>query len=87
MSLAIRQIYEKMPPILSIPTSIQQKRVEVILLPLDDVEPMPSSKEMTATVDEYNWPVGLFEKLTSSWQGEPMERGEQEALTVRLELK
>jgi hypothetical protein len=53
-----------------VPVALQHKRVEVILLSLDEMEPTPPE----VAVDEHGWPVGLFERLTAGWQGEPMVR-------------
>ncbi len=69
MSLStVRQIYENMPALLSIPHHMQHKRVEVILLPLDEVD----VNVLPIACDEFGWPIGLFDKLTNSWQGEPL---------------
>ncbi len=83
MAATIRQIYEDMPSVLSVPAALQHKRVEVILLPLDDVEPVKPE----VTLDENGWPVGLFEQLTEGWQGEPMVREDQGEYPIRLELE
>ena len=80
---AIRQIFEDMPSILAIPTTMQHRRVEVILLPLDEVE----VKTEAIACDEFGWPIGLFDKLTNAWQGEALVRAEQENISERLELK
>lgn len=79
----IRQIFEDMPSILAIPATMQHRRVEVILLPLDEIE----AKVQPTVCDEFGWPVGLFEKVTNGWQGEPLVRAEQDVISERLELK
>ena len=83
MTLPLRQVYEDMPSMLMIPAEMRHKRVEVILFPLDDVE----SAKAELAVDEFGWPVGLFDQLTRGWQGEPMERAPQDEYPVRLELE
>ncbi|MGE0883825.1 MAG: hypothetical protein AB7P14_09795 [Blastocatellales bacterium] len=44
---AIYQIYEKMPEVITIPTELRDRRVEVILQPLDD---KPDLAELAARV-------------------------------------
>ena len=84
MSLStVRQIYENMPALLSIPHHMQHKRVEVILLPLDEVD----VNVTPIACDEFGWPIGLFDKLTNSWQGDALIRAEQEITTERLDFK
>ena len=82
MTLPVRQIYEDMPSILMIPVEMRHKRVEVIFFPLEVESP-----KSDVAVDEHGWPVGLFERLTSGWQGEPMERAPQGDYPVRMELE
>lgn len=84
MSLStVRQIYENMPALLSIPHHMQHKRVEVILLPLDEVD----VNVPPIACDEFGWPIGLFDKLTNSWQGDALIRAEQEITMERLDFK
>ncbi len=83
MALSVRQIYEDMPSVLTIPETLQHKRVEVILLSLDEME----ITKPEVAVDEFGWPIGLFDKLTKGWQGEPMVRAPQGDYPVRLELE
>lgn len=67
MAMIVRQIYEDMPLVLVVPPSLQRKRVEVIMLSLDEIE---AAIPCITDVDEYGWPIGLFERLTNSWQHE-----------------
>ena len=83
MALSVRQIYEDMPSVLTIPETLQHKRVEVILLSLDEME----SVKPKIALDENGWPIGFIEQTMGAWQGEPLERGNQGEYPVRLELE
>ena len=56
----IRQIYESSPDVISIPTSLRRRRVEVIILPLDEVE------AQNEELDENGYPPGFFEETFGS---------------------
>jgi hypothetical protein len=36
---AIRQIYESLPDVISVPSEMRRRKVEIIILPLDENEP------------------------------------------------
>jgi hypothetical protein len=57
-----RQIYDQVPATITIPLALRHRRVEVIILPLD--EPIPSG--VAEAVDANGWPVGFFEETFGS---------------------
>ena len=62
---AIRQIYEKIPATITIPPELRERRVEVIILTLDQGE----EKKQTDTnqaIDKNGWPIGFFEETFGS---------------------
>ena len=83
---AIRQIYEKMPEVITIniPSAMQERRVEVILLPLDD-EP-----DVTALAAEFGMkPEDLADPEVLKFAGSIPDfppRAPQGGSPVRLEL-
>jgi hypothetical protein len=60
---AIRQIYESIPGTITIPPELRDRRVEVIIQPLDQNE---EKKPNGAAVDENGWPIGFFEATFGS---------------------
>jgi hypothetical protein len=76
---ALRKIYDKMPPQIEIPEDLRSRRVEVVLLALDEDE--------TLTAAKAHWPEGLFERTAGAWQGEPLERAPQGEYERRMELE
>jgi hypothetical protein len=51
---AMRQIYERLPDTLTTPENLRQRRVEVILIALDE------------TAETRGWPLGFFETTYGS---------------------
>jgi hypothetical protein len=78
---AVRQVYEKIPA--SIPPELRDRRVEVIILPLDQAE---EPQETSQPVDEYGWPLGFFEETFGSCPDLP-DREPQGEYEVRRELE
>ena len=82
---AVRQIYEKIPATISIPPELHDRRVEVIILPLDQTEE-PQPLGTNQPVDENGWPIGFFEETFGSLPDLP-EREPQGEYEVRRELE
>ena len=83
---AVRQIYEKIPASISIPPELHDRRVEVIILPLDQAEE-PQPQDASEPVDEYGWPIGFFEATAGCLADDPIERAPQGEYEVRRELE
>lgn len=82
---AVRQIYERVPATISIPPELHDRRVEVIILPLDQAEE-PQPQNANQPVDAYGWPIGFFEETFGSLPDLP-EREPQGEYEVRRELE
>lgn len=83
MTLPIRQIYEDMPSVLTVPVEMRHKRVEVILLSLDDME----TAKPGGAVDANGWPLDFFDKTAGCLADDPIERASQGDFEQRLELE
>lgn len=79
---AIRQIYERIPGTITIPLELRDRRVEVIILPLDQNEEKKSNGE---ALDVNGWPIGFFEATFGSAPDLP-EREPQGEYEVREEI-
>ncbi len=66
-----RQVYEHIPAQVNVPTELQQRRVEIILRPLDD----------QAANGEAKWSADFFDKTEGQWAGSPLERPTPRAIT------
>ena len=77
-----RHVFEKLPASIRVPSELRHRRVEVILLPLDE----PVSEETSAALDDLGWPLGFFERTAGQWSGEPLLRDSQGAYETREEL-
>jgi len=55
---AIHKIYEQAPAMIPIPKEIQNRRVEIIIVPLDEQKSEP--------LDANGYPVGFFEETFGS---------------------
>lgn len=75
---ATRQIYEDLPNMIPVPEHLRHRRVEIIMLPLDE-------EAIKQAID--TWPPGFFEATAGAWLGEPLERAPQGEFEQREELK
>jgi hypothetical protein len=64
----VRKIYESLPKVIRVPDALKNRRVEVILLPLDDI-PAPSPGLNTGKKP--------IEEFVGAWKGKPLVRPEQ----------
>lgn len=64
----VRKIYESLPKVIRVPDALKNRRVEVILLPLDDAETTPPGPSMGKN------PI---EEFLGAWKGKPLVRPEQ----------
>lgn len=78
-----RQIIEALPETLIVPAELRNRRVEIIMLPLDEVAP----NGKPAAVDANGWLVGFFEETEGRWSGEPLVREPQGDYETRLEFE
>ena len=78
-----RQIMEALPETITVPSALRNRRVEIIMLPLDEIAPNGKS----ATVDANGWPEGFFEETFGCWAGEPLVREPQGDYETRLEFE
>ncbi len=75
----VRQIYENLPPSIKTPASLENRRVEVILLPLDGDAESGKSKAL-----KKSYPIDEF---IGGWKGEQLIRPDQGDFEVRETLK
>ncbi len=76
---AVRQVYENLPKMIKVPDVLKNRRVEVIMLPMDE-ENKPekqNTRRKTNPIDEF---IG-------AWEGEPLVRPDQGEYEVRELLK
>ena len=78
-----RQIIDALPEIIIAPQALRHRRVEIIILPLD--EEVVNGK--TTPVDANGWPLGFFEETEGCWAGEPLVREPQGEYETRLEFE
>jgi hypothetical protein len=57
-----RQIYEDLPATIEVPAGLRHRRVEVILLPLDEAVKQNGEQ----AVDANGWPIGFLEETFGS---------------------
>jgi hypothetical protein len=76
-----RQVFEDMPAIVTVPPELRHRRVEVILLPLDETVNGATEQQ----TDESGWLPGFFEKTAGQWVGD-LERGPQGEYPIREEF-
>lgn len=62
---AIRKVYKQLPDVLKMPKELRHRRVEVILLPLD--EEVPSHRTAKAIASK-------LARFAGAWVGEPVVR-------------
>jgi hypothetical protein len=64
----VRKIYESLPKVIRVPDALKNRRVEVILLPLDDVSTTsPGPQKGKNPIEDF---VG-------AWKGKPLVRPDQ----------
>ena len=77
----VRQVYESLPKTINTPSSLKNRRVEVIMLPLDE------------DVGEINMKTGEnvesidIDEFFGAWEGEPLVRPDQGEFELREQLK
>lgn len=83
-----RTIYDHAPTAIEIPPELRQRRVEVIIIPLEDdaavaAAAQPTPAQAPEAVDALGWPAGFFAATGGQWQGEPLVRVQPATYTVR----
>ncbi|MCX6045312.1 MAG: hypothetical protein NT075_09370 [Chloroflexi bacterium] len=78
-----RQIIEELPETIIAPPELRHRRVEIIILPLDEV----IGNGKSTAVDANGWPLGFFEETEGRWAGEPLVREPQGEYETRLEFE
>lgn len=73
-----RQIIEALPETITVPSALRNRRVEIIMLPLDEV--VPNGKP--TAVDANGWPLGFFDETFGSMPDFP-EREPQGEYEIR----
>ena len=73
-----RQIMEALPETITVPSALRNRRVEIIMLPLDEV--VPNGKP--TAVDANGWPLGFFDETFGSMPDFP-EREPQGEYEIR----
>ena len=73
----VRRIYENLPKVIRVPDALKNRRVEVILLPLDDDPATPPG-----TYKSKN-PI---EDFVGAWKGKPLVRPKQGEYETREPL-
>ena len=77
-----RRAFARAPHVLEVPPALQDRPVEVIILPLDD-----QSVEHPATErDALGWPEDFFAATAGQWAGEPLVREQPTDYETRLDL-
>lgn len=74
----VRKIYERLPKVIRVPDALKNRRVEVILLPLDDVPATPLVTHKSKN------PI---EDFVGAWKGKPLVRPEQSEYETREALQ
>ena len=74
----VRKIYENLPKIIRVPDALKNRRVEVILLPLDDVSATPPGAHQSRN------PI---EGFVGAWKGKPLVRPDQGEYETREPLQ
>lgn len=75
---AVRKIYERLPKVIRVPDALKNRRVEVILLPLDDVP-------VTHPVTHKN--KNPIEGFVGAWKGKPLVCSKQGKFETREPLQ
>jgi len=74
----VRKIYESLPKVISVPDALKNRRVEVILLPLDDVSATSPGPTRAKTRLKTLWEHGKG----SRWSGQTRANMNRGAFTV-----
>jgi hypothetical protein len=75
---AIRKVYENLPKVIRMPDFLKNRRVEVILLPLDETSEMRQKSHTRGNpIDEF----------LGAWQGERLVRPGQGGYELRESLE
>ena len=77
-----RQVYTKAPHILDVPRDLQDRPVEVIILPLD----VQAGEQPAPELDELGWSKDFFAATAGQWAGEPLVREQPTDYETRLDL-
>jgi hypothetical protein len=74
----VRKIYESLPKVIRVPDALKNRRVEVILLPLDDV-PATSPGSLKGK--------NPIEDFVGAWKGKPLVRPDQGEYEARESMQ
>jgi hypothetical protein len=75
---AVRKVYKNLPEVIRVPDYLKNRRVEVILLPLDEATHAGlKTREGQIPIDEF----------LGAWKGEPLVREEQGDYEIRESLE
>jgi hypothetical protein len=77
----IRQVYEKLPETIVTPAALKNRRVEVIMLPLDEAD---AEFEKPNSLKKQKNPI---EEIIGAWEGEPLVRPDQGIFELREVLR
>ncbi|MFP4349747.1 MAG: hypothetical protein ACOC23_06690 [Thermodesulfobacteriota bacterium] len=75
---AVRRIYKKLPGKIDAPKSLKNRKVEVIMLPLE---------EDNAFIDISRPEVDTIKEFIGAWKGEPIIRPDQGEFEIREPLE
>ncbi len=76
---AVRQIYENLPGMLRTPIALKNRRVEVIMLLIDEATVSEKSDVLRN--------VNPVDEFIGAWEGEPLNRPDQGEFEIRELLK
>lgn len=77
-----RQVYAKAPQVLEVPAELQDRPVEIIILPLEG----QTVERQDAEVDELGWSKDFFAATAGQWAGELLVREQPTDYETRLDL-
>ncbi|MDQ3250563.1 MAG: hypothetical protein M3Q45_15325 [Chloroflexota bacterium] len=81
-----RHVYENAPAIIALPAAFRHRRVEIIILPLDEPLSEQVGQAKIEAVDANGWPIGFFEATFGSIPDFP-EREAQGEYEIREEFE
>ena len=76
-----RRTYENAPPTITIPANLRHRKVEIIILPLEEKE------NSVVEVDANGYPLGFFEETAGCLADDPIERAPQGEYELREAIK